>query len=347
MMFQIGGMVMKKMGFGIIGCGAISNMHAGAIKAIENAELIACTDVNEKSLADFSKKYDITPYNDFNDMLNDTKVDTVCVCTPSGLHKKFCVEAAKAGKHIVVEKPMALTTKDCDEIIKACDENNVKLEVISQNRFKDAFKLVKSLVEEGKLGRVVSADIYMKYYRSPEYYGASNWKGTWVMDGGGALMNQGIHGVDILLFIMGNVKSVFGYARTLARDIEVEDTAAAVVEFENGALGVIQGTTSVTPGYPRKMEINGTKGSITLIDGDITTWDIEGSEMPEFKATLGQSHNDPMAFNADGHILQITDLINAVETDTEPYVSHREGRRPVELITAIYESSKTGKRVDL
>jgi len=153
---------------------------------------------------------------------------------------KFCIEAAKAGKHIVVEKPMALTTADCDKIIRTCDENNVKLEVISQNRFKDSFKMVKSMVEEGKLGRIVSADIYMKYYRSPEYYGASNWKGTWAMDGGGALMNQGIHGVDILLFIMGKVKSVFGYARTLARDIEVEDTASAVVEFESGALGVIQ-----------------------------------------------------------------------------------------------------------
>lgn len=340
-------MIVEKMGFGIIGCGAISNMHAGAIMKIEDAELIACADVNEKSLADFSAKYGITPYNDFKKMLNDKRVDTVCVCTPSGLHKKFCVEAAMSGKHIVVEKPMALTTADCDEIIKTCDENNVKLEVISQNRFKDSFKLVKSMVEEGKLGRIVSADIYMKYYRSPEYYGASNWKGTWAMDGGGALMNQGIHGVDILLFIMGNVKSVFGYARTLARDIEVEDTASAVVEFKNGALGVIQGTTSVTPGYPRKMEINGTEGSITLIDGDITIWDIKGIEKPEFKATLGHSHNDPMAFNTEGHVLQITDLIHAVKTDSEPYVSHREGRRPVELITAIYKSSETGKRVDL
>ena len=338
---------MKRMGFGIVGCGAISNMHAGAVKAIDRADLIACTDVNKKSLEDFSKKYDITPYNDFSDMLADEKVDVVCICTPSGLHKKFCVEAAKAGKHIVVEKPMALTTEDCDEIISACEENSVKLEVISQNRFKDAFRYVKELVDDGKLGKIVSADIYMKYYRSPEYYGASNWKGTWAMDGGGALMNQGIHGVDILLFIMGKVKSVFGYARTLARDIEVEDTASAVVEFENGALGVIQGTTSVTPGYPRKMEINGTKGSITLVEGDIAVWDIKDLEKPEFKTTAGHSHNDPMAFNIEGHVQQITDLIDSIKNGTEPFVSHREGRRPVELITAIYESSKTGRRIDL
>ncbi len=338
---------MKKFGFGIVGCGAISNMHAGAVNAIESADLVACTDVNEKSLTEFSKKYVIEAYGDFNTMLADKRIDAVCICTPSGLHKRFCIEAAKAGKHIVVEKPMALTTEDCDEIIKACDENGVKLEVISQNRFKKSFRYVKTLVDEGKLGRIVSADIYMKYYRSPEYYASSNWKGTWAMDGGGALMNQGIHGVDILLFIMGKVKSVFGYTRTLVRDIEVEDTASAVVEFENGALGVIQGTTSVAPGYPRKMEINGDKGSITLIEGDITVWDIEGLDKPDFKAAAGRSHNDPMAFNIEGHVLQITDLIESIENGTEPFVSHREGRKPIELITAIYDSSRTGKRIEL
>lgn len=337
---------MKKMGFGIIGCGAIANMHAGAVNAIEKGILAACSDVNAKSLLDFSQKYNITPYSNYKDMLLDEKIDAVCICTPSGLHKKFCIEAAAAKKHIVVEKPMALTTSDCDEIIKACDENGVKLEVISQNRFKESFRLVKSIVEEGRLGRVVSADIYMKYYRSPEYYSASNWKGTWAMDGGGALMNQGIHGIDILLYIMGDVKSVFGYTRTLARDIEVEDTASAVVEFKNGALGVIQGTTSVTPGYPRRMELNGTKGSITLIEGDITIWDVEGIPKPIIETKKGQSHNDPMAFDIEGHVLQITDLIDAVENEREPYVSHREGKRPVELITAIYESSRTGKRID-
>lgn len=242
---------------------------------------------------------------------------------------------------------MALTVEECDEIIEACEKNKVKLEVISQNRFKETFKYVKKLVNEGKLGRIVSADIYMKYYRSPEYYGSSNWKGTWIMDGGGALMNQGIHGVDILLFIMGKVKSVFGYTRTLARDIEVEDTASAVVEFENGALGVIQGTTSISPGYPRRLEINGDKGSIALIEGDITVWDVQDIEKPNFKIASGQSHNNPMAFDIEGHVLQIKDIIYAIKTGEDTFVNEYEGRRPVELITAIYKSSKTGKRVDL
>lgn len=338
---------MKKMGFGIIGCGAISHMHAGAIVEIESAELVACTDINKANLSAFSEQYGITPYDDYKKMLADPRIEAVCICTPSGLHKKFCIDTANSGKHIVVEKPMALTTGDCDAIIEACERNKVKLEVISQNRFKEAFRYVKSLVAEGKLGKIVSADIYMKYYRSPEYYGASNWKGTWAMDGGGALMNQGIHGVDIMLFIMGDVKSVFGYTRTLARDIEVEDTASAVVEYKNGALGVIQGTTSVTPGYPRRMEINGTKGSIALVEGDIAVWDVKDVDKPDFKETKGSSHNDPMAFKIEGHVFQITDLIDAVKNNTDTYVTHREGRRPVELITAIYESSRTGKRVDL
>lgn len=335
------------MRFGIIGCGAISKMHAGAIEAVEATELAACSDVNPENREKFAKEHGIKAYSDANDMLRDETIDAVSICTPSGLHKKFCIDAANAGKHIVVEKPMALTTGECDEIIAACEKNNVKLEVISQNRYKETFRYVKKIVEDGVLGRIVSADIYMKYYRSPEYYATSNWKGTWKMDGGGALMNQGIHGVDILLFIMGRVKSVFGYARTLVRDIEVEDTASAVVEFENGALGVIQGTTSVNPGYPRRLEINGEKGSVTLVEGDITVWDVKGIEKPDFKVPEGHSYNDPMAFDMAGHIHQIKDLVKAVATGGDTFVNQHEGRRPVELITAIYESSGTGRRIDL
>jgi len=338
---------LRDLGFGIIGCGAISHMHAGAVNAIEGATLVACSDVSESSLSAFSAQYNITPFNDAEEMLKDERIDVVSICTPSGLHKKFCIMCAKAGKHIVVEKPMALTTDECDEIIEACETYSVKLEVISQNRFKETFRFVKKIVEEGYLGKIVCADIYMKFYRSPEYYASSNWKGTWKMDGGGALMNQGIHGIDILLFIMGKVKSVFGYARTLARDIEVEDTASAVVEFENGAIGVIQGTTSVSPGYPRKLVINGDKGSVELIDGDISVWDVKGIEKPDFGVAISHSHNDPMAFDISGHVNQISDLMRAVSDGGKTFVDQYEGRKPVELINAIYESSGTGMQVFL
>jgi UDP-N-acetyl-2-amino-2-deoxyglucuronate dehydrogenase len=338
---------MKKIGFGIIGCGAIARWHGDAVNSVAGARLIACTDVNEKSLADFSGHYSIKGCRDAAELLSDSEVDAVSICTPSGLHKDICVLAARHKKHIVVEKPMALTTAECDEIIKACSENNVKVQVISQNRFKHNVRYLKQAVSEGRLGRIVSADIYMKYNRSPEYYKSSSWKGTWRMDGGGALMNQGIHGIDMLLFIMGRVKSVYGYARTLARDIEVEDTASAVLEFENGALGVIQGTTSVYPGYPRRLEINGEKGSVVLVEGNIEVWDVEGLEKPSEQNQGGSSHNDPLAFSIEGHILQIEDMVSAINDNRDPFVSQYEGRKPVELITAIYQSSKTGKRVDL
>lgn len=338
---------MKKIGFGIIGCGAIAKMHAGAINAVDNARLVACSDINQENREKFAKEYNIKAYSDANDMLNDENIDAVSICTPSGLHKKFCIAAANAGKHIVVEKPMALTAQECDEIIAASEKNNVKVEVISQNRYKDTFRYVKKIVEDGVLGRIVNADIYMKFYRSPEYYASSNWKGTWSMDGGGALMNQGIHGVDILLFIMGRVKSVFGHAKTLVHDIEVEDTASAIVEFENGAIGVIQGTTSVFPGYPRLLEINGEKGSVSLIEGDIAIWDVPGVEKPDFKVTEGQPHKDPMAFDIEGHIEQIKDVVKAITTDCETFVNQYEGKRPVELINAIYKSSQTGKKIEL
>jgi len=338
---------MKKVNFGIIGCGLISNNHADAINLIENANLVACTDVNEKSLKTFSEKYNIKAYDDVEKMLQDDDIDVVSICTPSGLHARFAVLAAKYKKHIVVEKPMALTVEQCDEIINASKENNIKVEVICQNRFKDTFRTVKKVIEDGYLGKIVSADIYMKYYRSKEYYESSNWKGTWKMDGGGALMNQGIHGVDIMLYMLGDVKSVFGHAKTLARDIEVEDTASAVVEYENGALGVIQGTTSVSPGYPRRVEINGDKGSITLIEGDISIWDVKGIEKPKNDESTSNSHKDPMGFSIEGHVLQLSDMTDAILNDRTPYVNEYEGKRAVELITAIYKSSKQRKLINL
>lgn len=338
---------MKKVNFGIIGCGLISGNHADAILKIKNASLRGCTDVNENALKAFSEKYGIKAYRTVDEMLNDDDIDVVSVCTPSGLHARFAVMAANHRKHVVVEKPMALTVAECDEIIRASEDNHIKVAVICQNRFKNTFRQVKKVIEDGKLGKIVSADIYMKFYRSPEYYASSNWKGTWKMDGGGALMNQGIHGIDIMLYMLGDVATVFGHAKTLSREIEVEDTASAVVEYANGALGVIQGTTSVAPGYPRRVEINGDLGSITMIEGDITVWDVNGVEKPLSESESARSFNDPMNFSIEGHVLQLTDMVEAIIDDRTPFVDQYEGRRAVELITAIYQSSRERKLVEL
>lgn len=338
----------KELGFGIIGCGMISNWHADAISEIDGAKLICVSDVNEKARADFAKKYNVNTYESVEDLLGNSEVDIVCICTPSGLHAPLAVQAANAGKHIVIEKPMAINLKEVDEIISACETNKAKMTVISQFRFTDAVCKLKDAIDRGILGKIVMGDIYMKFYRSQQYYDKGGWKGTWKMDGGGALMNQGIHGIDLLQYVMGPVKSVFAHIRTLARKIEAEDTASALLEFENGALGVIQGTTSIYPGLPRRLEVNGDKGTIILEEDCIAKWDIEGQNIPDdinIGSTTSGASSNPAAISVEGHIKQIGDMIDAVRNNRKPLVDQYDGRKPVEIIMGIYESSRTGKKV--
>lgn len=340
----------KEIGFGIIGCGTISNWHAGAISEIQGARLVGVTDVSKDSREAFAEKWKVKAYESLDELLKDKEIEVVCICTPSGLHAPIAIQAANAGKHVITEKPMAINLKEADEMIATCEKNNVKMAVISQLRFTDAVIKLRDAVKKGMLGKLVSGDIYMKFYRSQEYYDKGGWRGTWKMDGGGALMNQGIHGIDLLQYVMGDVKSVFGHAKTLARDIEVEDTASAVLEFENGALGVIQGTTSIYPGTPRRLEINGDKGTIALEEDSIIVWDILGQEKdPDIvlERTKSGTASNPTAFGIEGHIKQIGDMVEAIKHNKKPLVDQYEGRKPVQIITAIYESSRTGKIVYL
>lgn len=341
---------MKKLGFGIVGCGTVSTWHAQSVKAIEGTYLAGVTDVNKNTRDQFAKKYGVRSYDNYEHMLQQKDIDVVSICTPSGLHAPLAIQAAKAGKHIIVEKPMALNVKEADTMIEACEQNNVKLAVISQLRFSDATTRLKGALDEGLLGKLLVGTLSMKYYRSQAYYDQSSWRGTWKMDGGGALMNQGIHGIDLFQYMMGNVKSVFAHTRTMVRNIETEDTAVAILEFENGALGTIEGTTSIYPGYPRMLEINGSKGTIALEEDSILKWVIEGQNIPE-GIVLGDRTNDsssnPTAFGIDGHKKQIEDMAHAIWEDRKPLVDQHEGKKPVEIITAVYESSRTGKMITL
>jgi UDP-N-acetyl-2-amino-2-deoxyglucuronate dehydrogenase len=341
---------MGSLRFGIIGCGLISNWHADAILEIEGTQLVGATDVSEKSRVSFASKYNILAFDSVDELLLRNDIDVVCICTPSGLHAPLSIQAANAGKHIIVEKPMAITIEQADGIIEACEKNNVKAAVISQSRFSDVVVKLKDTVDKGLLGKLITGDAQMKFYRSQEYYDSGGWRGTWSMDGGGALMNQGIHNVDILSYIMGPVKNIFAYTRTLARKIEVEDTAVALLEYENGALGIIQATTSIYPGLPRRLEVNGDKGSITIEGSTFTNWSIEGREVPaDVKLGKGDrsSASDPGAFGIEGHIRQISDMVDAIKNDRRPLVDQHQGKIPIEIILAIYESSKTGKMVKL
>ena len=338
--------------FGIIGCGMISNWHAQAVGEIDGAELVGVTDVNESSRIAFAEKYGVKAYESVEALLAEPEIDVVCICTPSGLHAPLAVSCANAGKSIVVEKPMAITRDEIKGIFEACEKNHVKMTVISQMRFAPGIQAVKKAVEDGIMGKIVVADLSMKFFRSQEYYDKGGWRGTWKMDGGGALMNQGIHGIDMLQYIMGSpVKNISAMTRTLVRNIEVEDTAVAILEFENGALGQIVGTTSVTPGYARTIEICGDKGSIMLEEDTIVKWDIEGVDAPDCFKPEGRDDNgsasDPSAFGITGHVRQLTDMVDAIKNDRMPMINQYDGAKPVEIILSIYESSKENKVINM
>lgn len=339
----------KKLGFGIIGCGIIADFHANAVhECFAEAELVGVCDVVYDAAEKFAHRHRTSAFKDEAELLASKEVDVVCICTPSGYHHSSVVAAARAGKHIICEKPLAINKEQLDRVEEECKKAGVTVSVISQNRYAKSIQKVKGAIDEGLLGKVVCADIYMKYYRSQEYYDSGSWRGTKRIDGGGALMNQGIHGVDLLLYLAGDIKSVFALSKTLVRNIEVEDTLSAVVEYKSGATGVIQATTSVYPGYPRRLDINGENGSIVLDETSIVRWDIQNGGghddvilMPSF--THGAA--TPTAISNDGHIQQISDTIRCIRKGIKPLSGLADGRRAVDVILAIYQSAEEGRRI--
>ena len=329
--------------FAIIGCGVISEIHARAIEAMDDAVLAGVySDIPEQMKA-FAEKHNCGCFESVEAMMADPQVDVINICVPSGLHAKFAIMAANAGKHIVVEKPMAITEQQLEDTIRAIQENGVKAAVISQLRFGEAFLKVKNAIDSGLLGRIYTADCRMRYYRSEEYYRNGGWRGTWAMDGGGAFMNQGIHGIDLLQHLMGGIKSVYADCRTIARPIETEDTANMLVEYNNGAIGVVQGSTICDPGEPRTITINGEKGTIVLQEDAIIQWDVAGDAAELGQTEMG-SFKDPTAINFTFHQYQFSDLLCAIREDRAPAVNEMEGKKAVDIILAAYRSSRTGQK---
>ena len=340
--------------FGIIGTGAIAAMHAKALEACEKAELVSVFDKVTERAAKFAEQYEVRAIDDFEKFLADPEIDAVTVATPTGIHGQVALPAAKAGKHILCEKPLDITLEKADAIIDACDDNDVILSAVFQSRYGSAVEAIKEAVDAGRLGKMVLANTHIHWFRSQEYYDSAGWRGTWELDGGGALMNQSIHNIDLLLYLNGDPAEVFAYTDTLTHEgIEVEDTAVAVIKFKNGSLGTIEASTSCAPGFPRRLELSGSKGSITLEDDCITNWTF-AEYHPEDKVTqekyadgdnMKGGSGDPMAISYEGHRRQIKDMTEAILSGKESKLSGREGRRAVQLICGIYESAKTGKPV--
>ena len=332
----------KIIGFAIYGCGMISKTHAEALGEIEDAKLVGAADVKVDSAMAFSEKYKVKAFADYDELLACDEVDAVCICTPSGTHADLAIKALHAGKNVVLEKPMAITVEDCDRIIAACEETGRRLMVISQMREKPDIIRAKEIIDSGRLGKIVVCNLQMKYYRSPEYYKAS-WRGTKKLDGGGALMNQGVHGIDVLSFLCGKIKpaSCQSLVRTLVHDIEVEDTAVAICEFESGALGVITGTTSVYPGFNREIEICASRGSIIIRDGQIVRLVIKDDGIDEtFDVAEGISSRDASAVPTKWHKIQIERFIKATRGEAIVGLCDQyQGKIAVELIKRIYENS--------
>lgn len=343
-------------GFGIVGCGMIANFHARAIADIRNAKLVGCYDAIPAAAEKFAAAQEIQAYRKLDDLLANPEVQVVTICTPSGAHMDPAVAAAKAGKHVLVEKPLEITLKKCDRIIDACEKAGVRCGTIMPSRFSPANIALKDALSEGRFGKLTLGDTYVKWWRSQEYYDQGGWRGTWALDGGGAYMNQAIHNVDLLYWFMGDVAEVTGITATLAhKRIEVEDVGSAVIRFKNGALGTIEASTSAYPGLLKRTEIHGTEGSVIVEQDDIILWEFAKKhpkdraiheKFGKGSATTGGA-SDPKAISHVGHMLQFKDFLRAVQEGKKPLVDGYEGRKSVEIILAIYQSSWTGKRVSL
>jgi predicted dehydrogenase len=347
------------MKFGIIGAGMIGHFHAKAITAMTGGTLHSVFDLRQEAAEKLASEYGGTAYSDMAEFLADEELEIVTVGTPSGAHLEPSLAALNAGKHVICEKPLEITLERIDQLTAAAEANGKTIAAVLNRRFHPGMDAFKKASDEGRFGTLTNASAYVKWYRDQAYYDSAGWRGTWALDGGGALMNQSIHTVDSLLYLAGPVKSVQANTACLAHErIEVEDIVVAIVEFESGARGVIECSTCTwsKDGHPARVQLSGTEGSVFLADETFEIWDFmqEKPEDAEIQSTLmkgqeaGLGANDPSAINFYQHQRNFEEVVNAIAEGREPTTSASEARKPVALITAIYESAQNdGKMVFL
>lgn len=338
------------MKFGIIGAGSISGIHAAAIEAMDGCSLHSVYHPRSETL---SARYQAKPFSNFDEFLADPELEIVTIATPSGAHLDPTLAALQAGKHVICEKPLEITTTRIDQLISAAAASGKTLAAILNRRFTPALAEFKTACVQGRFGKITSASCYIKWFRDQAYYDSAAWRGTWALDGGGCLMNQGIHAVDALLHLVGPVKSVQASTACLAHErIEVEDSAVAILEFANGAHGVIEGSTCAwsKSGHPIRLQLCGTEGSVFLADDRFEVWDFknETAQDQHIRATLMQcttpalGGNDHKAIQALQHQRNFEEILAAIHTGRAPSTSATEARKSVALIQAIYQSAHSG-----
>jgi UDP-N-acetyl-2-amino-2-deoxyglucuronate dehydrogenase len=354
---------MDKIRFGLVGAGAIAASHITGIGQTEGAELSAICEKNPERLKQLKEKYEIPCFSDVKDMLSSGLVDAVDITTPSGLHFEPALAAISAGMHVLVEKPMEITPERIDQMTEAAGQKGVKLACVFQSRFRPLSRKIKELIDGGILGEIYSASAYCKLYRTQEYYDSGGWRGTWEIDGGGALMNQGIHTIDFLLWNAGDVEELMAAADSRGRkNVEVETLAVALLKFKSGAKGVIESTTLAYPGLPNYIEIFGSKGTITFSSSEVTRFELinpteedeksrqevinwnKETDLHDVKVKSKKDIGTVVTSEDQGHGPIIEDFVRAVKSGEEPYVPGSEARRSVKLITSIYESAKNDSR---
>lgn len=355
--------------FGIIGCGAIAPTHAGAARRLGHAVTAVADPIESRRVKLAGEVSATRVFNDARALCECDDVDVVCVCTPSGMHADHAIAALSAGKHVIVEKPMDVSLEACDRLVAAADTSGLACAIISQHRFDAATLLARQLIESGEIGRLVLATADVKWFRTQAYYDEGDWRGTWRWDGGGALMNQGIHTVDVLQWLAGGVARVHGRVLigSAHERIEVEDVAVLSLEFKNGAIGSLVASTACRDGYPARIELYGTDGSI-LIEGDSLKRAVLRSG-PVFETQQAAEHAVRVARGGtasvraepgppfshagagtawgDAHRAQFQDFIEAIRNDRAPFVDARAGREPVAIAVAAYESARTGRTVEV
>jgi predicted dehydrogenase len=332
------------MDVGFIGGGNITETHIRAALTVPRLRVAAVYGSNRKKVTDLVAKYGGAAFDDFEQFLAHRPLDLVIVGSPSGLHAAQGIAAAKRGLHVLTEKPIDVSTERTDALISAARHANVKLGVIFQDRLKPDILRLKSWMEEGKLGRPLLVEASVKWYRPADYYSSSKWRGTREFDGGGALINQGIHTVDLLLYLLGDVARVQAVNVAALHDIQAEDTCVATLEFANGAVGVLQATTAAYPGYPRRVEITGSEGTVGLETDRITHADLRAPVAAEEQiepADQNASANSPVVSDVRGHQRIIQDFIDSIETGRSPVCDGEEGRRSLALVEAIYQAARS------
>ena len=344
---------MRSYTFAVVGAGFMGSTHVRAIQAIPGARVAvvsARTETTGRALAE-SCQADWTP--DYREAVTRDDVDIVSICTPSGFHLQPAELAAQSGKQLIIEKPLEITVERADRILHAAEKAGVRITCIFPYRFHAGVAKTRAALARRRLGRLTLAGCYVKWYRRQDYYSGS-WHGTKALDGGGALINQSIHSIDLLLHLAGPVSSVVGKISTLAHDMETEDTAGALLTFANGALGVIEAGTGCWPGGPARVEFHGERGTIVLVEGRITVWKIQGAPAGEEESMLALEELAPSGARASSdfsiselHRLQILDFLEAIQLGRQPLVDGREGRKAVEIVQAIYSSAAANKAVFL